>query len=276
MSLASISVIVCCMVLTGSAVLLSVSLSQALKSVENKNSITVFLKKEVTFSQTSEIEKKIENVPNVLNCDYYSSDQASERYREVLGGLHEVLQKAGNPFPEAFHVTMEDLSKYKETVEKLEAIEGVDSVSDRSETAQRLSELSKLISNAGIWTVCLLGVISIFIIMNTIRLTMHNRRLEISIMKSVGATNSFICAPFVVEGIFIGVVAALISSFVLNFVYQSFMDVVGAIITFYGTYSRNIFYKILVSFIVSGLSLGTIGSMVSIRRYLKKEGCKFC
>ena len=274
MSLASISVIVCCMVLTGSAVMLSTSLSQALKSVENKNSITVFLKKEVTYSKTFEIGEKIKDVPNVLSCEYYSSDQASEKYREVLGELYAVLQKSGNPFPEAFHVTMNDLSKYKETVEKLESIEGVDSVSDRSETAQRLSELSKLISNAGIWIVCLLGLISVFIIMNTIRLTMHNRRLEISIMKSVGATNSFICAPFVVEGVIIGIVSAIISSFILNFVYKSFVDVVGSIISFYSNYSQDIFYVSLMVFSAVGFLLGTIGSTISIRRYLKKEGCK--
>ena len=274
MSLASISVIVCCMVLTGSAVMLSTSLSQALKSVENKNSITVFLKKEVTYSKTLEIGEKIKDVPNVLSCEYYSSDQASEKYREVLGELYAVLQKSGNPFPEAFHVTMNDLSKYKETVEKLESIEGVDSVSDRSETAQRLSELSKLISNAGIWIVCLLGLISVFIIMNTIRLTMHNRRLEISIMKSVGATNSFICAPFVVEGVIIGIVSAIISSFILNFVYKSFVDVVGSIISFYSNYSQDIFYVSLMVFSAVGFLLGTIGSTISIRRYLKKEGCK--
>lgn len=276
MSLASISVIVCCMVLTGSAVLLSTSLSQALKSVENKNSITVFLKKEVTYSKTFEIGEKIKEVPNVLSCEYYSSDQASEKYREVLGELYAVLQKAGNPFPEAFHVTMNDLSKYKETVEKLELIEGVDSVSDRSETAQRLSELSKLISNSGIWTVCLLGLISMFIIMNTIRLTMHNHRLEISIMKSVGATNSFICAPFIVEGVVIGIVSAIISSFILNFVYKSFVDVVGSIISFYGNYSQDILYGSLIVFSVVGFLLGTLGSTISIRRYLKKEGCKIC
>lgn len=274
MSLASISVIVCCMVLTGSAVMLSTSLSQALKSVENKNSITVFLKKEVTYSKTFEIGEKIKDVPNVLSCEYYSSDQASEKYREVLGELYAVLQKSGNPFPEAFHVTMNDLSKYKETVEKLESIEGVDSVSDRSETAQRLSELSKLISNAGLWIVCLLGLISVFIIMNTIRLTMHNRRLEISIMKSVGATNSFICAPFVVEGVIIGIVSAIISSFILNFVYKSFVDVVGSIISFYSNYSQDIFYVSLMVFSTVGFLLGTIGSTISIRRYLKKEGCK--
>ena len=275
MTLASVSVMVCCMVLTGSAFLISANLSQVLKSVENKNSITVFLEKGVSSSKTSKNEKEIKNVPNVLKCEYYSSDQASEKYKEVLGGLYGILQKGGSLFPEAFHVTMQDLSLYKQTVEKLEAIEGVDSISDRSETAKKLSDLSRLVSKAGILTVCSLGVISLFIVMNTIRLTIYDRRLEIAIMKSVGATNSFIRAPFIIEGVLIGVIAALISTGILNVAYNSFVRVLDGIINFHGVYFKNIFLKILVSFLAAGSLLGMIGSLISIRRYLKKEGAGF-
>lgn len=275
MTLASVSVMVCCMVLTGSAFLISANLSQVLKSVENKNSITVFLEKGVSSSKTSQIEKEIKNVPNILKCEYYSSDQASEKYKEVLGGLYGILQRSGSLFPEAFHVTMQDLSLYKQTVEKLEAIDGVDSISDRSETAKKLSDLSKLVSKTGILTVCSLGVISLFIVMNTIRLTIYDRRLEIAIMKSVGATNSFIRAPFIIEGVLIGVIAALISTGILNVAYNSFVNVLDGIINFHGVYFKNIFPKILVSFLVAGSLLGMIGSLISIRRYLKKEGVGF-
>lgn len=275
MTLASVSVMVCCMVLTGSAFLISANLSQVLKSVENKNSITVFLEKGVSSSKTSQIEKEIKNVPNILKCEYYSSDQASEKYKEVLGGLYGILQRSGSLFPEAFHVTMQDLSLYKQTVEKLEAIDGVDSISDRSETAKKLSDLSRLVSKTGILTVCSLGVISLFIVMNTIRLTIYDRRLEIAIMKSVGATNSFIRAPFIIEGVLIGVIAALISTGILNVAYNSFVNVLDGIINFQGVYFKNIFPKILVSFLVAGSLLGMIGSLISIRRYLKKEGAGF-
>lgn len=275
MTLASVSVMVCCMILTGSAFLISANLSQVLKSVENKNSITVFLKKGVSSSKTSQIEKEISNVPNVLKCEYYSSDQASEKYKEVLGGLYGILQKGGSLFPESFHVTMQDLSLYKQTVEKLEMIEGVDSISDRSETAKKLSDLSKLVSKVGVLTVCSLGVISLFIVMNTIRLTIYDRRLEIAIMKSVGATNSFIRAPFIIEGVLIGVIAALISTGVLNVAYNSFVKVLDGIINFQGVYFKNVFPKILVIFLAAGSILGMTGSLISIRRYLKKEGAGF-
>lgn len=272
MSMASVIVMVCCMILTGSAILLSTNLTRALKSVEHQNSVKVFLSKNIKFSQISQIEQKIKEVPNVLTCEYYSSDKASEQYKEVLGDLYEILQESGNPFPEAFHVSMEDFSLYDKTVKDLENIEFVESVSDRSETARRLAKLNKLINTAGIWTVCALAVVSVFIISNTIKLTIHNRRLEISIMKSVGATNLFICTPFIVEGIVIGLVSSVISSFVLNTVYRGFVDVLGGIISFQGFYTKEIFWQVMGYFSCAGILLGVLGGLISIRRYLKKEG----
>jgi len=245
MSVASISVMVCCMVLTGSAILVSVNLNCMLKSVENQNSVTVFLRKNVTNAKVSEIEEKIKQVPNVLKCEYYSSNQASEKYRDVLGGLYGILQKGGSLFPESFHVTMEDLSLYKETVDNIMKINGVDSVSDRSETAKKLSDLSKLVYTSGLWIVGSLGIISLFIIINTIGLTIYSRRKEISIMKSVGATNAFIRTPFLVEGILIGLLSSIISSGILAAAYNSFSNAIGGIISFQVIYFKDIFYTVL-------------------------------
>ncbi len=272
MSAASVLVMTCCMILTGGAVLLSMNLNQALKSIENQNSMTVFLKKDVSAKEAVDVGKEIEKVPNILKCDYYSSEQAAEKYRDVLGGLYEVVREGENPFPEAFHVTMEKLSLYGQTVSDLKSIDEVESVSDRSETAKKLSDLNRLISNAGIWIVCSLGVVSLFIISNTIKITMHNRRFEINIMKSVGATNNFIIAPFIVEGIIIGCIAAVISTLILNLVYDSLLGVVGEIIPFHGIYFKNILWKVLSYFLMTGMFFGIAGSVISIRRYLKKEG----
>ena len=272
MSLASVIVMVCCMILTGSAILLSTNLTRALKSVEHQNSVKVFLAKKINSVEIAQIEEQIKQVPNVIKCEYYSSAQASAQYKEVLGDLYDILQESGNPFPEAFHVSMEDFSLYDKTVKELENIKNVESVSDRSETARRLSELNRLISTAGLWTVCALAIVSIFIISNTIKLTIHNRRLEISIMKSVGATNMFICTPFIVEGVVIGLVSAIFSSIILDIIYKSFIDVLGGIISFQGFYTRDIFLEVLKYFSLAGIFIGILGGLVSIRRYLKKEG----
>lgn len=272
MSAASVLVMICCMILTGGAMLLSINLSHALKGIENRNTMVVFLKKDVSPEQVLEAGRQIENTPNIFKCEYYSSEQASEKYRDVLGDLYEIVKEGENPFPEAYHISMKDLSLYKETINKLKSIENVESVSDRSETAKKLSDLNKLIARAGIWIICSLGIVSLFIISNTIKITMHNRRFEISIMKSVGATNGFIKAPFMVEGMIIGCVAAVISTFVLDGVYNALLSVIGGIIPFIGISFADIFWKVLGCFLATGVVFGVVGSAISLRRYLSKEG----
>lgn len=272
MSAASVLVMVCCMILTGGAMLLSLNLNHTLKGIENSNTMVVFLKQDVLPDQVLYAGQQIEKVPNVLKCDYYSSEQASEKYRDVLGDLYEVVKEGENPFPEAYHITMEDLSLYTETIDKIKSIENVDSVSDRSETAKRLSDLNKLVTQAGIWVICSLGVVSLFIISNTIKITMHNRRFEISIMKSVGATNGFIKAPFMVEGIVIGCIAAVISTLILNVVYDGLLSVIGGILPFHGISFSQVLWQVLGSFLATGVVFGVIGSSISLRRYLSKEG----
>lgn len=272
MSAASMLVMICCMILTGGAVLLSYNVNAALKSIENKNSITVFLNNDVKSSSIKNVEEKILKIDNIVACDYYSSQQAAEKYEEVLGTLYNVVCEKENPFPEAFHVTMEDLSLYDDTVSEIKNIPEVDSVSDRSETAQKLTSLSHLIAHVGVWIVCSLGIVSLFIISNTIRISMHSRRFEISIMKSVGATNSFIRAPFIVEGIIIGFVSATLSTIILDLIYDVFWAVISEIMPFSGVYCENMFWKLFVAFLVSGVVFGIIGSYISIRKYLVKEG----
>lgn len=272
MSAASVLVMICCMILTGGAMLLSWNLSNTLKGIENRNTMVVFLKKDVSSEQVAEAGTQITNTPNILKCDYYSSEQASEKYRDVLGDLYEVVKEGENPFPEAYHITMEDLSLYNETINRLKSIENVESVSDRSETAKKLSDLNKIVAQAGIWIICSLGIVSLFIISNTIKITMHNRRFEISIMKSVGATNGFIKAPFMVEGMIIGCVAAVVSTLILNVVYDSLLGVIGGIVPFHGISFASIFWQVLGCFLATGVVFGVVGSSISLRRYLNKEG----
>ena len=252
--------------------MLSYNVNAALKSVENKNSITVFLNSDIKSSNVKSVGEKISSIDNVVACDYYSSQQAAEKYEEVLGTLYDVVCEKENPFPEAFHVTMEDLSLYNDTVSEIKNIPEVDSVSDRSETAQKLTNLSHLIAHAGVWIVCSLGVVSLFIISNTIRISMHSRRFEISIMKSVGATNSFIRAPFIVEGIIIGFVSAALSTVILDLIYDVFWAVISEIMPFSGVYCEDMFWKLFGAFLISGVVFGIIGSYISIRKYLIKEG----
>lgn len=272
MTMASILVMVCCMILTGGAMLISFNINKTLKLVEHRNSMTVFLEQNITQENILEVGEKISSVPNIVSCNYYSSDQAAEKYKDVLGELYEIVQDGDNPFPEAYNITMRDLSLYNETISQIESIPYVDSVSDRSETAKKLSDFNSLIAKAGIAIVCSLGIVSLFIISNTIKIAMHSRRFEISIMKSVGATNGFIRAPFVIEGMTIGIISAIISTVFLYFIYDGVCDLIKGILPFQGAETAEIIWYVLGIFTISGILFGVVGSIISIKRYLSKEG----
>lgn len=272
MSIASILVMICCMLLTGSAVLISLNISTTLKSIEGKNSITVYLKKDVTSSQSSKVGEKIQSISNILTCEYYSREEAVKKYEEMLGSLFDVLQGDDNPLPDVFHITMKDLSLYGDTVAEIKKIEGVDTVSDRSDTAKKLTDLNNLVANAGFWIVISLGAVSLFIISNTIKVTMYSRRFEINIMKSIGATNWFIRIPFIVEGITIGIISSLISTALLKLVYEEIMVIINKIIPFQGIQFEKVLLPVFLSFTLAGIVFGLIGGIISISKYLKKEG----
>lgn len=271
MSFASIGVLTSCLILTGAALLFSLNISSALKSVEDKNSFTVYLNDDLSNLESVRIGEKIKNVNNVESCLFYSKDEAIEQWKDKLGVLFDGLQGNENPLPNVFHVTLTDLSRYSETVAKIQTIEGVDSISDRSETAEKLTQLNNLVTSMGFWIVIILGCISLFIISNTISVTMHSRKLEISIMKSVGATDSFVKIPFMVEGVMIGIISAIISILLLSLVYKTLTLSIEQIIPLSTIPFLSILGNITLGFILTGIIFGLLGGSISIRKYLKKK-----
>ena len=161
---------------------------------------------------------------------------------------------------------------YEETVNKVSSIKGVDTVGDRSGAAESLTKLDRLVTSIGFWIVLILGAVSLFIVSNTISVTMYSRRLEISIMKSVGATDWFIRIPFVVEGIVIGLISAFIALAGLGTLYETCMKMINQIIPFSHINFVSMLLPVAVSFVVSGILFGLIGGLISIGKYLKKDG----
>ena len=185
------------------------------------------------------------------------------------------MQDDGNPFGNAYKVKLQDLSQYKKTVDEIKKIDGVSAVSDRSDIAGKLTKLNYFVTIVGSWVVLVLALVTLFIISNTIKMTMYSRRYEISIMKSVGATNSFIRVPFVIEAMVIGLVSGLAAAGVICSVYMPIRSAAASIIGFIGesTFTvRQIMFPTLIAMSLTGLLIGIIGSIISITRYLKKEG----
>ena len=271
MSVASIIVLICCMILTGSAVLVGVNVEYVINKAGDSNVVSIFLD-DTTDKQQAEIEKKLNNISNINYCEFYPKELAIKEFENELGDAFKQMQGEENPLPDAFKVHFDNLELYDSTVNQIKDIDGVYKVSDTREIAQKLTSLSKLVHYTGLTIVLVLGLVSFFIISNTIKMTMYSRRFEISIMKSVGATNRFVRIPFLVEGIIIGLISATISSVTLAFAYDSIMTSANKIISFnFLSYSKFII-PITCAFIISGILMGLISGLLSIKKYLKKEG----
>ena len=287
MSLASIGVLISCLVLTGSAVMLTVNVTNIVDSVSDKNLTNVYLDDDMDHLHAVAIGQDLLAVDHVVDAQLIEKDEAMEAYREQLGeDIFQNMTGKGNPFPYSYRITvdtetMQNVEQYDAVVEQLKQVKlvrngkvlgSVASVSSHRDMAQKLTSLSSLITMMSFWIILALAVISLFIIANTIRMTMFSHRFEISIMKSVGATNAFVRIPFIVEGIIIGLVSAVVSIAILFFLSNAVIAAVKSILPFRLTPLTDIIWYITGAFVGAGVIVGALGSLLSISRFLKREG----
>ncbi len=276
MTVASIAVLVSCLLLTGVASLLTLCLSATMESVEGRNTISVFLEYDLPSLQAVKVGEDLRAIDNIATCSFVPKDDGLMSMMQGLDGdasLFDALQGDENPLPDAYDISLRDLSLYDETVAAIQSVEGVRSVSDYSRVANILSNLDRLLRYASIAIVLVLGVVSLFIISNTVKVTLFSRRMEISIMKSVGATNGFVRMPFLIEGIAIGVLSGGISATLLYFGYEKALEVIYSIISYPVMVDiRPYIVWIYVLYIGAGMLFGMLGGVISIGKYLKKEG----
>lgn len=277
MSIASIGVLISCLLMTGVAGLLSLNLSQTMKSIEGNNVITVFLDGSLPSLTAVKVGEEIKRLDNIGECTFVPKDDALAGVMKDMVGEDDTLFYGllgqENPLPDAYTISLEDLSRYDETIAAVRALEGVDHITDYREMAAKLSNLDRLVRYCSIGIVAVLGVVSLFIISNTVKVTMFSRRVEIQIMKSVGATNGFVRIPFIIEGMVIGMFSGAISATVLYFAYDKAVQVVYGIVTFLSVVDIHPYVgMIYIGYIVVGMLFGMMGGLISIGKYLKKEG----
>lgn len=275
MSLASVIVLVSCLIITGAAFLISFNVTHLISKIGDDDQITVYLDYDLNDLQSIKLGSQISKIDNIEAYSFYSKEDALKQYEQVLGNIYESMQDDSNPFGNAYKVKLHDLSQYKKTVDEIKKIDGVSAVSDRSDIAGKLTKLNYFVTIVGSWVVLVLALVTLFIISNTIKMTMYSRRYEISIMKSVGATNSFIRVPFVIEAMVIGLISGLAAAGVICSVYMPIRSAAASIIGFIGesTFTvKQIMFPTLIVMSLTGLLIGIIGSIISITRYLKKEG----
>ena len=183
-------------------------------------------------------------------------------------------EEGGNPMSHGARVTLKSMEIFEHTIKDIEKTEGVHTVVSHAELAKTIADIKSGISMICFWIIGILGIIALVIVSNTIRVTMYNRKLEISIMKAVGATDAFIRLPFVIEGIVLGLVSAILSEGILYFCYRVAADSMGDSFTLsvpFGSAALLLFGI----FAAIGVVAGALGSMFMISKYLKKEGSEF-
>lgn len=278
MSIASVLVLISCLLLSGAAYLVFVNVEYAFDWAYEQNIAIVWAAENTDDTQLQALGDQLHSLANVSEVTFISKEEVLADYsQDIPEATFESLQGENNPMLDAYQVTFLDLNLADQTVEQIRALANVDDISYYEEIAEVLVSIRNAVMKIGGCIIAMLLFVSLFIISNTIKLTVYSRRLEIGIMKSVGATKSFIRLPFMVEGMVLGFAAGALSFGILYFVYARLMTVAIGQISFVSLSvpgllaALPVWAELLIGFLLIGTLTGMLGSGISISRYLKEE-----
>jgi len=277
-TMASLVIMCATMLIFGTFFAIGENIDYVMTQIESSQGFQVFAKKEATEEQVKNLGDQIRAIDGVSTADYVSKEQGmntmKERFKDKAGVLAGWEDPENNPLTDSYIVKLTDLSLNEDVQAQVSNLENVKTITSSNKTITTLMNLTNAIRIATLILLIILVIISIFIISNTIKLTMHARRKEISIMKYVGATNNFIRGPFIVEGIIIGILSGALSIVVVGGLYKIITDKLMmsefmltmnlSLLTF-----SDMFNLIVIVYTLLGIGIGVIGSTVSMRKYLK-------
>lgn len=274
MGLASITSITAVLLILGIVLILILSLNNiVLDTRERFDEVQVFLEDEITSAQLEEIEKKAKASNKLVSVTFKSKDEALEEMKEGWGDegyLLEGLEE--NPLPHTLILKLKDIEYAEDVVKSIENLEGIEEIQYNYDIMEKLVLFTNYIRTGGLAIVLILILVSIFIISNTIKLTVTARKREINIMKYVGATNGYIRGPFVIEGVVFGLIGAIISILAVNYGYNYFFnaasDKLYVLFTVYLVPPKALMQDIVIIFTAIGAGIGALGSLVSMKRFL--------
>ena len=251
------------------------NINHIVAEVEDAQAIRVFAVKEATNDELETLGKEIGKIEGVNTVEPKTAEDAYNDMKESLGDRQDVMEGMEiSAFSASFVVTLTDLELNESVQEQISKLDNVKRITSSNQTISNLAKVGKWIKIITGSILVILIIISIFIISNTIKLTVHARRKEISIMKYVGATNSFIRAPFIIEGVIIGIISCILSLAIIALLYnfittsllesQTFQTIGVSILTF-----KNLFAEIITVYLCLGIGIGILGSSISMRKYLE-------
>lgn len=277
MSFASFSILLVSLLLVSCAVLFMMNANIIMGNIEDTNEITVYIKKNATSEQLQHVGDVMRSNGNLTDIRYYSSAEALEDFKKDMAEYADLLEYLEeNPMPETYLARVVDIANIRATVNAIESIEAVEQVKAPYDFAGALINIRQMLTIIVAAVLMTLIIVSIVIVSNTIRASVFARRNEISIMKYVGATDSFIKLPFFVEGCFIGILAGIASWGVTWLIYDAIFSLFTDSLTLWEMFG---FFNLIpfdtVKFPLLGISclvgalLGAAGTLISMGKYLK-------
>lgn len=272
MSFAAVSVIVACLLITGSVALISVNIDMKIQDLQQQSEIVIYIEETVPRDEALKMQAQLLNIPNVAGAVFVSKEESLEDYRQQLGPDGAALTEGWedeNPMRDGYRIQLKEISELPEVKAELEKMEKIGRVVSDEEVAGLLVKLRQVFDTISWTLVAALGCVSIFIISNTVKLAMFARREEISIMKMVGATNWFIRWPFVIEGLLMGLTGGAAAYLVQWGVYAKLKETVESMLGVFQMVEFSVLWpEVLAIFLIAGVIIGIGGSVLTIRRFL--------
>lgn len=271
--IASMATVLVTLLIFGSFLLTALNIGKGVEDVESKVEIMVFLKNDITKMDQNEIEIKLKQQPGVKEVTYETKEIALEKFKKQLNQYEELLNgydEKTNPLPSSYLVKLEK-PEYAQTVAtSVSDMTGVENIGNDQDVINKISSFTKAIRWVGLALFIVLVGVSLFLIINTIKLTVFSRRREVGIMKIVGATDWFIRWPFIIEGVVIGLMGAVLSDIILFFSYKAVFSMLSKqLITITLVPPTYVLTVMSWQFALGGILIGAFGSFIALRRFLR-------
>ncbi len=278
MSLASFCILMVSLLLIGSAIIFVSNINVFIGSVENKNEVIIFLNDGLSADRIEQMGSKLKNMDNVSECFFYSRDAAFEDLKKDMGDYDDLFQYIGDesPLPDSYRIRVKNIGNMSSTLMSVNRLEGIYSVKAPNDFVNILTELRGFVSVIFAALMTALVIVCLVIISNTARASVDMRKREISIMKLVGATNSFIKIPFFAEGMTIGMLAGLTAAVVTCVGYTQLGSVITSDMTMWSAMGfsgliplKDIIVRIITGYVLTGALISAAGTVMSTAKYVR-------
>jgi cell division transport system permease protein len=271
-SIASAATVAATLFILGIFLLTILNVNQGILGVESKVEVKVFLRDDITMTQQTDLENKIKSTNGVVDVSFESKAQAMDNFKKQLGAQNQSLVaglEKDNPMPNSYIVKVQQPEVISQVVSNIKDMKGIDSIKDGRDVVDKLMAITRTIKWVGSVIFVVLVGVSLFLIGNTIKITVYSRRREIGIMKYIGATDWFIRWPFIIEGMIIGILGAVVADLTLYYAYRlAYVKVSSGLLAMQLILPQYVLSNILSVFILAGIVIGSVGSILSIRKFL--------